>query len=418
MTRWSKYNVTSSVDPQVFLVWHAYSRDIKPLFPNLTHLEWAAHGAHDFTLIAPFIVPSLTSLTVKTPYGYDAISSSSHVDRFSGLTAAIIIKTCVSSCANLHSLNLLGTEIDVPMLESILEEQLQHLVSLRCSVALSHRIVHFIATLPRLEILQITVQPGLKLNDIPHTFPALRRLSIENIPWDVARSYILAIRSNWLHSLELSLISIYESEELLVHVDELFHTVGTHSSTRLLRKLCMRRSVSTSEIMSREQPPRRYQASPEVFRHILGLSHLTHIELGEPYTNQDIPIVSAMLQSLPQLEHVNICGPESISLNHFIEILRCLPSLSTLGGVNVLCDLDVPLPISLGYSHPSLRRVQFKVTGGNTGTQTKQHELADYIIVTFPFVHDWCTDSFEVNQVLQEARMKAREKVGRKNVGR
>lgn len=384
-----RYNVRSSLDPNILRIWCHYSNNVKPLFPNLTELRWVVRDDGDEDLISLFLVPSLTSICLLPTFDRDQLEGT--FDPSDSTSTVNLLRKILTCCPSLTSIDLRGDQMNVPALDTLIGSQLQHLKDFRCTVPVPNEFVRYAATLPHLENFQVTVQPELVLDDLPHIFPALCELHISCATIFDTTKLLVSVQSSFIHTLEVQVNHLVSRAE---HIEELLRAIADHASALSLRCLVLKRglifepSLPLIDLNGIEDMHTLVLGLPMI-KPILILSQLQQLRLNAFPFDWSSPVIGRMLAAWPALTILELPGEEEMTLREFIDSTRQHRHFLEALPVKVLCQLGDPISPNLpDTQYPLLEEVSIAIISGPHEDVHIQRivPLAHYLTTAFPIL--------------------------------
>jgi hypothetical protein len=372
---YSTTQVTSTVHLDVLHAWCKYSRDVAPLFPNLSHIQWSiVYGyrgilqdlkcnesyidPREFTPL--FLVPSLSSLTFGES-ARDGVTMTIHGEGeevpHPGVTALVLLQEAMVRCPSLDSIALhkghriLVMSQRVPVVDAAFSSRLQHLRTFRCGVLAPNSTLRLVASLAHLETFAALVGAELSLAGLPRVFPAARELRFLCTSSRQLRTLVAAVQSAHIHTLELK-----ANDNLSPRlVGELLALVAAQPFASTLRSV-----VVGYDITHDHAPP--VNLTLDDVQPLLHLTALKSVVLNFGVVDPTGDFVAQMLAAWPALERLGLGRGAQLTLAQLFVAARSHDALRELA-CDVVVRAGTPLPDACELVHDTLRRMRLEFDG-------------------------------------------------------
>jgi hypothetical protein len=375
-------SVTSAVHLDVLRAWCSYSRSVAPIFPNLSHIQWAINDPDDSELAPLLLVPPLSSLTLQHSERSRLNGSEWDILASNRATAAAVLQEAMARCSSLASVALhlqrgYGRGFDpsqrTPIMDSVttLGSRLQHLRTFCCNVLAPSNAVRHLASLPCLEVFDAPVSEDVSLAGLPRVFPMACKLCFWYAPVRVLCVLVAAVQSARVHTLKLG-VSDEPSPRL---VGELFMLVAALPSACALRQFSF-----ASDRSRRVTGPVGYLALHDL-RPLMCLSSLRDVAMRGYAVKLVEDTVARMLDAWPALERLELaCGSE-ITLGQLL-LAACRNGALCELVCTVVARVGAPLLDTRGLVNTGLQHLDFAVHGEDEPAE--RAALAHLLVTVFP----------------------------------
>lgn len=399
------YDTVYSLHSDVFHAWHAYARDIAPVFPNLVHLRWWGRcgDSSNPELFGSFIGHKLQKLTI----GSCGPGGSEH-DVVIVNSAEGLIKAAELVSSSFNFLAIEPNSISTSMLQTLMTQGFQQLQKFRCMTPISRDLWQFLTSLPRLHSLDVYIQPDVSalLEHAPLSLTAslsLHLLRVLGISALGAKRLLQSIQSPSIRSLQFMQPGI-EYGYIQEHLSDLIQVIANHPSSLSLQELgliyaCSKQSVIRSQplcliIGLTVYPGKIHNATdiPLDVTPLLDLRNLEHIEMRDFLIDTSRTGLLDMLgawHNLRVLRLKPLPNDRFISLDDFMGIMSRVSAtrVEFIAGFNVTCSFSSALHLRTDLHYPLVRHIVFSVAKSDRrqpGTPAELASLVYYLMKAFP----------------------------------